>query len=82
MEKHRRGAGHGHGFAGAHSGNLGGPSDSAGQDSRALAAVVLGVLIYFLGDYLARLLGWPIVPPLARHAAAVWRAPNLLPDFR
>jgi adenine/guanine/hypoxanthine permease len=52
-----------------------------GRIPGALAAVVLGVLVYFLGGYLGRLSGWPIVPPLTHPEAAVWRAPNLLPAF-
>ena len=47
----------------------------------ALAAVLLGVLIFYLGDCLARVLAWPVVPPLLHHEAAPWRAPELLPSF-
>jgi AGZA family xanthine/uracil permease-like MFS transporter len=52
-----------------------------GRIPGALAAVLLGVLIYYLGDYVARVLGCPIVPPLAHHETASWRAPELLPGF-
>ena len=53
-----------------------------GRIPGALAAVLLGVLVYY-----ARRLPWPacsrwpIVPPPAHHAAAAWRAPELLPGF-
>jgi AGZA family xanthine/uracil permease-like MFS transporter len=47
----------------------------------ALAAVLLGVFIYYLGDYLSHVFAWPIVPPPTHHAAAFWRAPELLPGF-
>ncbi len=36
-----------------------------GRIPGALAAVLLGVLIYYLGDSLSRLFAWPIVPPLS-----------------
>ena len=52
-----------------------------GRIPGALAAVLLGVLIYYLGDGLGRLFAWPIVPPLVHHEAAPWRAPELLPSF-
>ena len=52
-----------------------------GRVPGALAAVVLGSLIYFLGNSLTQSLGWPIVPSFDSHTAAVWRAPDLLPDF-
>ena len=52
-----------------------------GRIPGALAAVLLGVLVYYLGDYLAGVFAWPIVPPPAHHAAALWRAPDLLPGF-
>jgi AGZA family xanthine/uracil permease-like MFS transporter len=52
-----------------------------GRVPGALAAVLLGVAVYYLGDCLSHALAWPIVPPPVRHAAAVWRAPELLPGF-
>jgi AGZA family xanthine/uracil permease-like MFS transporter len=52
-----------------------------GRIPGALAAVLLGALIYYAGDYLGRVLAWPIVPPLAHHEATPWRAPDLLPVF-
>ena len=52
-----------------------------GRIPGALAAVLLGAGIYYLGDYLGRVSGWPIVPPAAHHAAVAWRAPALLPSF-
>jgi AGZA family xanthine/uracil permease-like MFS transporter len=51
-----------------------------GKIPGALAAVVLGVLLYALGDYLTRSLGWPVVPARAGQAAVGWRAPELLPS--
>ncbi len=52
-----------------------------GRIPGALAAVLLGAAVYYLADSLGRGLGWPIVPPLGHHAAAPWRAPELLPSF-
>ncbi len=52
-----------------------------GKIPGALAAVVVGIAIYWLGDCFARTLGWPVVPPSVHHDVAVWRAPDLLPDF-
>ncbi len=52
-----------------------------GRIPGALAAVLLGVLIYYLGDYLGRAWAWPIVPPVTHHDTAAWRAPELLPNF-
>jgi AGZA family xanthine/uracil permease-like MFS transporter len=52
-----------------------------GRIPGALAAVLLGAIVYYLGDCLSHALGWPIVPPSAHHAAAAWRAPELLPGF-
>jgi AGZA family xanthine/uracil permease-like MFS transporter len=52
-----------------------------GKIPGALAAVVLGVAIYALGDCLARTFGWPVVPPSVHHEAVAWRFPNLLPGF-
>jgi AGZA family xanthine/uracil permease-like MFS transporter len=51
-----------------------------GRMPGALAAVLVGVLVYLAGDYLGDLLACPIVPPSASHAAADWRAPDLLPS--
>ena len=50
-----------------------------GRIPGALAAVVLGVLVYWAGIYLTKTLGWPIVPPQPSESAAAWRLPNLLP---
>ena len=47
----------------------------------ALAAVVLGVLVYWAGHYLGRGSAWPIVPPPESHSGVVWRLPELLPGF-
>jgi AGZA family xanthine/uracil permease-like MFS transporter len=52
-----------------------------GRIPGALAAVLLGALVYYVGDYLTRALAWPIVPPPTHHATAFWRAPELLPSF-
>ena len=52
-----------------------------GRIPGALAAVLLGVMVYYLGNYLAHVFAWPIVPPPTHHAAAIWRAPDLLPAF-
>jgi adenine/guanine/hypoxanthine permease len=52
-----------------------------GRIPGALAAVLLGVGVYFLGDWLTGAMGWPIVPPLAGHETAGWRGLDLLPEF-
>jgi AGZA family xanthine/uracil permease-like MFS transporter len=52
-----------------------------GRFPGALAAVLFGVLLYFLCDHLAHSLGRPIVPPLAHNTSGTWRLPNLFPDF-
>jgi len=52
-----------------------------GRIPGALAAVVLGTMIYFIGDFAGRTWSIPIVPPFVNHEAAVWRLPNLLPEF-
>jgi AGZA family xanthine/uracil permease-like MFS transporter len=52
-----------------------------GRIPGALAAVLLGALVYYLGNCLTGVFAWPIVPPPAHHAAAPWRAPDLLPGF-
>ncbi len=46
----------------------------------ALAAVLVGAMVYFAGQYLGDQLACPIVPPSFSHAAAPWRAPDLLPS--
>lgn len=52
-----------------------------GRIPGALAAVVVGVLVYWAADYLGSWLGWPVVPHAAGQVAADWRAPDLLPSF-
>jgi len=52
-----------------------------GKIPGALAAVVLGLLIYLAGDYLGGALDWPVVPPLEAHTSVTWRPPELLPEF-
>jgi AGZA family xanthine/uracil permease-like MFS transporter len=57
-----------------------------GKIPGALAAVVLGVIVYQAGDWLGKALGWPLVPPLAPSGAqASWSPPALLsalaPDY-
>src|SRR5262249_8855736 len=47
----------------------------------ALAAVLVGVIIYWVGDYLGKRLGIPLVPPTQVHESAAWRAPMLIPGF-
>ncbi len=47
----------------------------------ALAAVLLGTVVFWGGQQLGDLLDWPIVPPIAGEAGAAWRAPDLLPVF-
>jgi AGZA family xanthine/uracil permease-like MFS transporter len=47
----------------------------------ALAAVVVGVIVYWVGDYFGKMLGIPLVPPAQAHESAPWRAPMLFPDF-
>jgi adenine/guanine/hypoxanthine permease len=51
-----------------------------GRIPGALAAVLVGVLVYWVGSYLSGVLAWPIVPPSTSHAAVAWRAPELLPS--
>jgi adenine/guanine/hypoxanthine permease len=46
-----------------------------------LAAVLMGVVVYYLGDSIGRLFDWPIVPPLAHYDGSTWRLPELLPRF-
>jgi AGZA family xanthine/uracil permease-like MFS transporter len=52
-----------------------------GKIPGALAAVALGMLIYYLGSYLSQVFAWPIVPPAIHYNNIVWRAPELLPSF-
>lgn len=52
-----------------------------GRIPGALAVVVLGSAIFWLGDYLTRTTGVPIVPPTSHGVVAAWRAPDLLPAF-
>ncbi len=52
-----------------------------GRIPGALAAVVLGAILYFLGDSLSQSLGWSIVPSCGSQSADVWRAPDFLPSF-
>jgi adenine/guanine/hypoxanthine permease len=52
-----------------------------GKIPGALAAVLLGIVIYQIGNHFTQTLGWPIVPPSVHHDSGVWQAPNLLPDF-
>jgi len=50
-----------------------------GRVPGALAAVVLGVLVYWIGDQLTDVFGWSLVPPRADEAGVSWQAPNFLP---
>jgi AGZA family xanthine/uracil permease-like MFS transporter len=50
-----------------------------GRIPGALAAVVLGALVYLVSDYLGRWFGWTVVPPADPQATAAWQAPQLLP---
>ncbi len=54
-----------------------------GKIPGALAAVLLGAMVFFGGNtlYQSGLIAWPLVPPVESQAAAVWRAPQLLPAF-
>jgi AGZA family xanthine/uracil permease-like MFS transporter len=47
----------------------------------ALAAVVLGVVVYHLGGWLGRDLGWPLIPPAEGMGSFAWQPPDLLPDL-
>jgi adenine/guanine/hypoxanthine permease len=49
----------------------------------ALAAVLLGAIVYFGGDCLYQhgMLALPVVPPPEHQAGAAWRLPALFPDF-
>ena len=50
-----------------------------GRIPGALAAVLLGVLLYWAGNSAAEVLGWPVVPPSAGQSGGAWRAPEFLP---
>lgn len=52
-----------------------------GRIPGALAAVLLGLGLYWLGNALGPMLGWPIVPAAAHQTAAAWQVPQLLPEF-
>lgn len=52
-----------------------------GRIPGALAAVLLGVLLYTAGSYLGREFGWPVVPPRPSSGAVAWGLPTLLPEF-
>jgi adenine/guanine/hypoxanthine permease len=52
-----------------------------GRIPGALAAVLLGVVIYWIGNYFTQTFGWSVVPPPTNEPTAAWRAPNLLPSF-
>lgn len=48
----------------------------------ALAAVLLGIGLYWLANSMGKLLDCPIVPPPTGGSDAIlWRAPDLLPEF-
>lgn len=47
----------------------------------ALAAVLLGVAVFWIGASVGEATGWPIVPSTTSAAGAAWRAPELLPAF-
>jgi adenine/guanine/hypoxanthine permease len=52
-----------------------------GKIPGALAAVVVGIAIYWLAECLTRAFGCAIVPPTTHSEVAAWRAPELLPGF-
>jgi AGZA family xanthine/uracil permease-like MFS transporter len=52
-----------------------------GKIPGALAAVVLGSLVYWASHYLAEGSAWPVVPPPEIHGNVAWRPPELLPAF-
>jgi AGZA family xanthine/uracil permease-like MFS transporter len=52
-----------------------------GKVPGALAAVVLGAGVYFVGNWLRQTFGWPVVPPLQSHTGVEWRLPDLVPEF-
>ena len=47
----------------------------------ALAAVILGVIVFWGGNYLGEILNVPLVPPPPGHESISWRAPMLFPTF-
>jgi AGZA family xanthine/uracil permease-like MFS transporter len=50
-----------------------------GKIPGALAAVVLGVMVYVVGDQLGKALGWPLVPRMERFGSLPsWKPPALL----
>jgi AGZA family xanthine/uracil permease-like MFS transporter len=51
-----------------------------GRIPGALAAVVVGMLIYLAGNYLARWCGWTVVLPPDHQSTVAWQAPQLLPE--
>jgi len=51
-----------------------------GRIPGALAAVILGVLAYWVGTGLTDALGWTLVPTQVGQAPVAWQAPNLLPE--
>jgi AGZA family xanthine/uracil permease-like MFS transporter len=51
-----------------------------GRIPGALAAVIVGGLLYAAGQHFAPILGWPIVPPSDSQSACAWRFPDLLPE--
>lgn len=52
-----------------------------GRFPGALAAVLIGALLYFGGEHLGRWLDVPLVPVAEPAASVGWRLPVLLPDF-
>jgi len=52
-----------------------------GKVPGALAAALLGVLMYWACNGLGNLLSLPLVPRPSPHEAAAWRLPELLPSF-
>jgi len=52
-----------------------------GKIPGALAAVIVGVLVYFGSTYLGPIIGEPIVPPLEKHEPGTWRTPALFASF-
>jgi AGZA family xanthine/uracil permease-like MFS transporter len=50
-----------------------------GKIPGALAAVVLGAIVYVVGEFLGKVLGWPLVPPMEHSGPpASWSPPALL----
>jgi len=52
-----------------------------GKIPGALAAVVVGVVLYFGCAYLGPMVGAPLVPPLEKHEPGTWRMPALAASF-